>query len=356
MKKNFLIYGSYGYTGSLIAQLSLQHGLSPVLAGRNETKLKIQATALNLDYRVVDVNDLAQTKEALKDMVAVIHCAGPFKYISKNMALACLAAKTHYLDITGEFKVIDQLMALNEQARRAGIMILPGCGFDVVPSDCLAAYLKRLLPDATQLILAIASFNKDADSSISHGTAKTMLEDIPEGTTIRNGGVLTKIPFCGKTRTFDFEISRRLCAAISWGDLSSAWWSTHIPNIETYMALPEQVIKYKRLINMFKGFLKWSLVKKYIIHKIELLPAGPDEEQRKNSIVKIYAEAINAKGIKIAALMTTPNGYTLTALSTLLIVKNVLSGNAPIGFQTPSSAFTEDLVMQIPEVSRVMLP
>lgn len=356
MKNNFLIYGSYGYTGNLIAQLCVQQGLKPILAGRDEARLKLQARALNLEYRVFDVNDLEQTTNALRDLIAVIHCAGPFKYTYKNMVLACLATQTHYLDITGEVMVIEHLMAMNEQAQKAGIMLLPGSGFDVVPSDCLAAYLKQCLPDANRLILAIGTFNKSGHLGISHGTAKTMLEDIPAGTMIRDEGVLKKIAFCEKTHVFDFGVSKKLlCATISWGDLASAWWSTQIPHIETYMALPQRVIKFKAVINLFKRLLSWAPIKKYLMNKINQLPAGPTEEQRQNSVVKIYAEVTNTAGKKIAAVMTTPNGYTLTTLSTLLIIQNILSGNAPIGFQTPSSAYTDDLIMKIPEVTRVIV-
>ncbi|MGM9454475.1 saccharopine dehydrogenase family protein [Legionella bozemanae] len=356
MKENFLIYGSYGYTGNLIAQLSVQQGLKPILAGRDEEKLKRQANSLNLEYRVFDVNDLEQTKNALKDLVVVLHCAGPFKYTYKNMALACLAVKTHYMDITGEVRVIEQLMTMNEYAKAAGIMLLPGSGFDVVPSDCLTAYLKQCLPDANHLVLALGTFTKNNGLSISHGTAKTMMEDIPEGTLIRDNGSLKKVPFCWKTQFFDFGTSKKLlCATISWGDLASAWWSTQIPHIEIYMALPKKIIQLRSLINPFKRVLGWPPIKKYIMHKINQLPAGPTEKQRQNSIVKIYGEVSNEAGKKMAALMTTPNGYTLTALSTLMIIQHVLSGNAPIGFQTPSSAYTEDLVMKIPEVTRVMI-
>ncbi|WP_454782056.1 saccharopine dehydrogenase family protein [Legionella sp. WA2022007384] len=356
IKKNFLIYGSYGYTGNLIAELSVQQGLKPILAGRDEEKLKRQATALNLDYRVFDVNDLEQTKKALRDLIAVIHCAGPFKHTYKNMALACLAERTHYLDITGEVGVIEELMAMNDRALIEEIMLLPGAGFDVVPSDCLAAYLKRCLPDANRLVLAIASFNENAGLNISHGTAKTMIEDIPEGTLIRENGVLKNVSFGWKSHFFDFGSPRKmLCTTISWGDLASAWWSTQIPNIETYMALPKKVIELKKVINSFKWVLNWFLVKKFIMHKINQLPAGPTEKQRQNSVVKIYGEVVNDAGEKIAALMTTPNGYSFTALSTLMIIQNVLSGNAPIGFQTPSSAYTEDFVMQITEVTRIMV-
>lgn len=356
MKKNFIIYGSYGYTGNLIARHSIQQGLKPILAGRNEDKLKRQANLLDLDYRVFDVLDLEQTKKSLQDVIAVIHCAGPFKHTFENMARACLSVKTHYMDITGEVRVIEKLMELNEQAKKAGIMLLPGAGFDVVPSDCLALYLLRHLPDANKLVLAICGFQKDSNVTISHGTAKTMIEDMPEGSLIRVDGKLKKVPFCWKAHTFDFGSSKyRLCGMISWGDLASAWWSTKIPNIETYMALPKGLIQFRKIINLFKHVLNWTPIKHYILHKIDQLPPGPNDEQRQNAKVKIYGEVTNDSGKKVAALMTTPNGYTLTALTTILIVKHILEGHAPIGFQTPSQAYTEDLIMDIPEVTRVMI-
>lgn len=358
-KNNFLIYGSYGYTGNLIAQLCVTQGLQPVLGGRNKEQLVTQARALNLEYRVFDVDQLEQTKNALKEFVAVIHCAGPFWHTYKNMVQACLETNTHYLDITGEVMVIEQLMAMNEQAKSAGIMLLPGAGFDVVPSDCLAAYLKGHLPDANELILAIGSSQNEGGSGpgISRGTARTMMEGMSAGTMIRDKGILKNVPLSWNTRTFDFGSRKQLlCTTVSWGDLASAWWSTGIPHIETYMALPEKMIRFNKFINPIKAIFNWSPVKRYVEHKISRLPAGPTTKARQNSVAKIYGEVTNKAGKKFAALMTTPNGYELTALSTLTIMQKITTGNAPAGFQTPSSAYTKDLVMEIPGVTRVDIP
>ena len=355
-KANFLIYGSYGYTGNLIVQLSLKQGLKPVLGGRNKEKLVQQAHAMNLDYRVFDVNDVEQAKNILKEFIAVIHCAGPFWHTYKNMAQACLEAQTHYLDITGEVMVIEQLMKMNEQAKSAGVMLLPGAGFDVVPSDCLAAHLKSRLPDATELILAIGATSSKTGSGpgFSRGTARTMMEGISSGTMIRDKGILKKVPLSWKTRTFDFGSSKQLlCTTVSWGDLASAWWSTGIPHIETYMAFPKKMIRFNKLINPIKAIFNWAPVKRYLEHKVSRLPAGPSSEARQNSVAKIYGEVRNDAGEKRAALMTTPNGYELTALSTLAIMHKIIAGNAPAGFQTPSSAYTKDLVMDIPGVTLV---
>lgn len=355
-KDNFLIYGSYGYTGNLIAETACKQGLKPILGGRNKDKLLAQAKRLNLDYRVFDIADVEAAKQAIKEFITVIHCAGPFIKTFKNMAQACIETNTHYMDITGEYSVIDQLMNLNEQALAAKVMLLPGAGFDVVPSDCLAQYLKSKLPDATQLILAIYALQNAAGSglSVSRGTAKTIAEGLTESAMIRDEGVLKRVPLAWQKRLFDFGDNQSVvCATISWGDLASAWWSTRIPHIETYMATTTKLIMLYKVLNLIKFIFKWSPIKQYVVNRINSMPEGPSSEELKNSTASIYGEVMNASGKKVAALINTPNGYTLTALSAILIVRKTLSGNAPIGFQTPSTAYTKDLILEIPGVERV---
>ena len=76
------------------------------------------------------------------------------------MADACLRVGAHYLDVTGEVAVFEALAARSAEARAAGVMLLPGAGFDVVPSDCLAAHLKRRLPSASKLVLGFMGLSK----------------------------------------------------------------------------------------------------------------------------------------------------------------------------------------------------
>jgi len=154
MEKSLLIYGSNGYTGDLIARFAVNQGLRPILAGRNREKISAQANELGLEYRIFPLHDSAAIDAVLDDVSTVLHCAGPFALTSKPMAQACLRAKAHYLDITGEIGVLESLARRDADAKSVGVMLLPGTGFDVVPSDCLAAHLKRRLPSATRLTLA----------------------------------------------------------------------------------------------------------------------------------------------------------------------------------------------------------
>lgn len=357
-KINILIYGSYGYSGKLIVEQCIAQGLKPLLGGRNEATLMAQAKSFNLGYRTFDLNFPEQTRNALNDCLAVINCAGPFLHTFKPMVEACLAANTHYIDITGEYQVFEQLMTMNEQAKSAGVMLLPGAGFDVVPSDCLAHYLKTQLPDATDLVLAIAAIpnGTNAGPGISRGTARTMLEGYSSGTMTRDNGVLKQVPLSWKARYFNLGIEKKmLCSTVSWGDISSAWWSTGIPHIETYMALPPKMIKMNKFLNPFKWIVTIPPIKRYLERKINQLPEGPSPDARQHSIAKIYGEVKNKKGEVVKAIMTTPNGYALTALTAVAILNKVLTGNAPAGFQTPSTAYGMELVMDIPGVSLKLL-
>jgi len=150
---NFLIYGSYGYTGQLIVERAVKEGMHPILAGRDERKLRVQAEKYNLEYRTFSLDETKKLDYALNEVEAVLHCAGPFVLTFRQMAEACLRTKKHYVDISGEIPGFEALAVMDDRAKQAGIMLLPGGGFDVVPTDCLAAHLTQRLSGATCLRL-----------------------------------------------------------------------------------------------------------------------------------------------------------------------------------------------------------
>ena len=150
----WMLYGANGYTGRLIARVAAGRGERPVLAGRSAEKLEPLARELGLEHRVVGLDDQDLQCAALADVDAVVHAAGPFSLTSEPMVDACLATSTHYIDITGEIDVFERIFARDGEARRAGVVLLPGAGFDVVPTDGVAARLARELPEAVELELA----------------------------------------------------------------------------------------------------------------------------------------------------------------------------------------------------------
>jgi short subunit dehydrogenase-like uncharacterized protein len=344
---NFLIYGANGYTGNLIARLAVERGLRPLIAGRDADKIGRLASELGLEQRAFALDDGAALEAALQTVEVVLHCAGPFSHTSKPMADACLKTKTHYLDITGEIVVFETLAARGREAEAAGVMLLPGTGFDVVPSDCLAAHLKRRLPSANKLTLAIHGLSR-----ISHGTATTMVENINRGGLVRREGKLASVPTAWKTREIDFGRGPVKATTIPWGDVATAFHSTGIPDIEVYAALPTAMRLMMKMSRPLGGLLASGPVQRFLKKRIKAQPPGPSDAERARGKSFVWGEVSDAAGQTASARLRGPEGYTLTALTALAIVGKVLAGQAPAGFQTPSRAYGADLILEIEGVER----
>lgn len=346
--KNFLIYGSYGYTGQLIVERALKQGLRPILGGRNEKKLRAQADQTQLDCRAFSLNDTEKLDAALLEVDAVLHCAGPFVHTFHPMAEACLRTRRHYVDISGEIVGFEALARMNDRAKAAGIMLLPGAGFDVVPSDCLAAHLKQRLPSARQLRI----FIQGVGAGVSRGTAKSAVENLHRQGMIRRDGELVQVPPAWNVRERDFGRGYTKVVSVGWGDVSTAYYSTGIPNIETYFAFPKTTISALRAMRVI-GPLMYNRVAKGILKSlINMFLQGPQEEKRKRASVIFVGEVLASKGERAASRLITPEGYSCTALTTVEIMKRILNGDLKTGFQTPSLAYGSNFIMQFDGVRR----
>jgi short subunit dehydrogenase-like uncharacterized protein len=247
--------------------------------------------------------------------------------------------------------VFEMMAAASKRAEAAGIALLPGVGFDVVPSDCLAAHLKARLPGATALTLAFT-----AGGGISHGTAVTMAMNIGAGGAVRRGGRIVRVPAAWKAREIDFGDKSRHCVTIPWGDVSTAWHSTGIPDIEVYVAVPAML----RGAMVASRYLGWLLGQRWVrdlqLRRIRKRPPGPSAEQLSRGRSTIWGRVGDDSGQSASALLHGPDGYLLTARTALAILRRVLDGDAPPGFQTPSKAYGPDFVLTIEGVSREELP
>lgn len=341
-----LIYGATGYTGKLTARAAKAQGLTPILGGRSVEKVKPLADELGLEWRAFFLNETEKLEKALNEVSVVLHIAGPFSATSKPMADACIKTKTHYLDITGEIGVFEALAARDAEARQAGVMLLPGVGFDVVPSDCLAAHVARRLPDAEDLKIYIGGL-----SAMSRGTAKTGVEGIAKGTLVRRNGEIEPLEGANED-LIDFGQGPRPTIAMPWGDVSTAYHSTKIPNIEVHFESSPQIARMMKMPFFMKAFLGLPFMQALLKRQIDRQPEGPTDEQRRTGRAILIASARNAKGETVRSRLTTPEGYTLTAATGLAIVKRVLDGDFKAGFQTPSLVYGADFVLQFDNVRR----
>lgn len=342
MSKRLLIYGAYGYTGKLIVDEALRVGLRPTLAGRDGNAITEMSRDLGLPGIAFSLEDAQEMRRALETSDVVLHCAGPFHRTSKPMANACLATGTHYLDITGEIDVFEALAARDDEARQRNVMLLPGCGFDVVPTDCMAAFLAARLPEAERLRLAFSS-----GGGISRGTMNTMIDNLGEPGAIRRAGKIVPVPPAYDSLDVDFGRGPRKVVTIPWGDVSTAFHTTGIRDIRVYTTVKPSAIKWLRLSRHLGGLLQSRFVKRRLQAHVNRGRPGPDPRQRDQSRSLVWGAASSPDGRRVVARMNGPNGYTFTAVSAIAIAARVLDGRAQAGFHTPGGLFGPDLAVEL---------
>lgn len=350
MSPRLLIYGAYGYTGEMIARAAIDAGLSPILAGRSKDALIAVAGRLNGEPRVFGLEDPAKIAQGLAGCSLVMHCAGPFSATAAPMMAACLAARVHYTDITGEIDVFEHAFAQDAAARTAGILICPGIGFDVVPTDCVALTLANALPGAVRLTLGF-----DSRSGMSRGTAATSVEGLGHGSRVREKGEIRRIPLGSRSRRIDFGAGPKLSTAIPWGDVSTAYRTTGIGNIEVYVPVSPKALANLRRLARIGWLLRLRTVQSFLKSRIAKRAPGPDASERHKTPVHVWGEAVDGNGRTVVARLRVPNGYTVTTDAAVAIARRLLAPDVPAGFTTPARLMGSDFVTRLPGATQMTL-
>jgi short subunit dehydrogenase-like uncharacterized protein len=340
----WLLYGANGYTGRLIAEESVGRGMTPILAGRTAAAVEPIAERLGCPARIFALDQPGEIARHLEGVHTVLHCAGPFSRTAGPMLEACLRAGANYLDITGEIDVIEVAAGLHERAAAAGVSLIPAVGFDVVPTDCLAAMLAARLPDATRLELAISG-----PFRMSPGTTRTVLEGLAGGGRARVEGRIERVPVAWKVREIPFREGPRRAVTIPWGDVASAFHTTGIPNIEVYSALPRGQIRALRCLRWGLPALGLPPVRWLLGRAIRRWLAGPSAEHRRTAHASLWGRVENGEGRAVEATLRTPEGYRLTADAAIECTRRVLGGSIAPGFATPARAFGPELILALDE-------
>jgi short subunit dehydrogenase-like uncharacterized protein len=338
----WMIYGAYGYTGRLLAAAAKARGLTPVLAGRDADKLKAVAAPLELETRAFELDDAAVAQQ-LKGVGLLLNAAGPFSATAAPALAGCLEAGCHYLDITGEIEVFEHVHGQDSALRRGGIVACPGVGFDVIPTDCMAAALKQALPDA--IALSLGFFSR---SDLSPGTAKTAVEGLGMGGRVRRNGQIVPVPLAYHSREIDFGEGPRLAITIPWGDVSTAYYTTGIANIDTYLPVPPAQLRLMKLLRHLQPLLRTRWIQQAVKGAIGRRIIGPDEQARANSPTWIWGEARNGAGSVRRGRLRTGNGYDVTVHGALGVVEKLLSQPHPPGAYTPAQLMGQGYITTLP--------
>jgi short subunit dehydrogenase-like uncharacterized protein len=324
--------------------------MSPVLAGRSRAKIAALAGELKLPSKAFRLEGPAETVQALRGVRLVLNCAGPFSKTANAMMRACIAAKAHYLDIAGEIDVLEGAHRFDAEAKAAAVVLCPGAGFDVVPTDCIALMLKKALPEATELALGFEVSGRQ----MSAGTAKTFVESLGKSGKIRRAGRLVDCPLGRGLRRIDFGRGAKLAMPIPWGDVASAFYTTGIPNITVFTPISPLSLAIVRVAVAFKPVLQSPRLQDWLIKKIEHV-RGPDVSTRNANPSWVWGEAKDAHGRSQAIRIVTLNGYSLTVFSSLALAQHLMSNACPPGCWTPAGLLGENFILSLPGTSKLDL-
>jgi short subunit dehydrogenase-like uncharacterized protein len=345
--EKWMIYGAYGFTGRLVVEEAIKRGHKPILAGRSERKLEHLAGKCGLEHRAFDLESPSQLVASLQDVDLVFHAAGPFQFTSAPMIQACLESRTNYIDITGEIPVFQNTFARHSDALEAGIALISGAGMDVVPTDCMAKYVFEKLPGAVELELALATTSRP-----SAGTVKSSLEMMPRGGLRRQSGKLVPHPLGSSIKKVSFPHRDLQVLSISWGDLETAYRSTAIPDITTYMAYPPRFVSLVRRFGPLAQKLASVKVVRGLAHQLaSRMFKGPDDEMRRNGRSYVWASVKDRYGEQVEAWLVTLEAYQLTAVAGVRSVEKLLM-ERPLGSLTPAQAFGADFILEIEGTQR----
>jgi short subunit dehydrogenase-like uncharacterized protein len=346
-KTRTLIYGAYGYTGQLTAELAASRHVDVVLAGRNREALTQLGARLNLPTRVVGLDDAEALANALHDVRSVIHMAGPFALTAQPMLNACLTTQTNYVDITGEIAVFEAIWSRRAEIEHAGITAVPGSGFDVVPSDCVAAHVASRLERPSALVLAFRGLD-----SASRGTLQTAIRDVSTPVLCRRGGKI--VPLEDRSpRSVDFGSGAEPCLPVSWGDVATAFYSTGADDITVYFRQTALLRSMAIAQRRFGRLLGSALVQRVLTAAIRRAPEGPTEPERRRHRTTVWAEAVDRHGRRVRSALSTHDPYEFTANSVLEITRRIHALSTSLGVVTPSQAFGAEFALAVPGCSRV---
>jgi len=346
---NWLIYGAYGFTGELITEAAVRRDHKPLLAGHSAKKLAPLAERLNLDMVVFDLHDESRLNNTLEDVDLVLNAAGPFVRTALPIVRACMETGTSYLDISGEVLVLEQIFTLDQQAREKGIAIIPGVGFNVLASDCLVRYAAEKIDNPTYLEIA----TQWAMDDMSPGSTKTMIEIFPSGTLARRGGQLVRINVRNWRRRQPFLDGEYTILPVTIGDLATAYKTTQIPNITTYMAFTERTANsYSLMEPILRRLFGFGFVRRLASKRVENTSSRSEGHLQGRKTSQVWALARNEEGSESQAWLETVDSYLFTAEAGVRSVEKLVSEHK-VGVLTPALAFGADFVLEIPGTKRV---
>src|SRR5262245_6313658 len=340
-RSNWMLYGAYGTTGRLILDEALRRGHRPVLAGRDSARLSALGEATGLSTVHLPLEDRGALGTALSGVHCVLLAAGPYQQTGPPMRAACLAAGCSYMAINGEIEDFSSALACDALARKAGVAIIPGAGYGVVFTECLAAQLARRLPDARWFRLSLATQNAGRSRGAILSKAAAMTTG---GREIYQGVLRKRVIAFSTWRAPAANAAGQIFAAAPLAELVAVQRSTGVPNIVAGIPLSRAGAALMRVAGRWLG--------RFLARQAERVSTKVEPDSSGAAVAtlrsRVWAEAGDATGRRVAAMLETGEGYRAAAAAAVRGLELLLQ-NAQAGAATPVQAFGAGFAELVPD-------
>lgn len=354
VKSRILVYGVDHFMGALTSRAAMRAGLAHVAAGRNIAPVAQHAAALARETaadegavlaepRTFTLGDAARIGAQLDDVSVVVNCAPLDGGDLATLMQACMTTGTHYIDLAASRAHVAALVAEDEAARRAKVLLMAGAGFDFAAADAVAARLAYMLPGARAVTLAVKR------GTLTQAEARALVAALREtGETVKNGQF---VPARAGERTLevDFDKGPETAWLAPWrGEAMAARHRGGYSTVESYEVLPEKAARALEPGTFANRMFRrgWGL--KGLERKLSRGQLSPTSAELKRGRAVIWGEARTPDGQVRRARLETPEPHLYSAEAAILLARRAAEGAAKPGFQLPSALGGAALVEEIP--------
>jgi len=230
------ILGATGTTGRLVARKLAEAGLSTVLAGRSERRLRalcetLAAPASTTRLALPDPDGVAHLASGVD---VLVNCVAPYGRHGLSVAASTVEGGAHLVDMAGEQGYVHALRELHEAAEVAGVAVVPAVGVEGGLGDVAAALLA---PEGAR-VRAFEAVSWTRWVVPSRGSLRSALHLTGRETWMRVGGRLVPAAPGSRLRRLDLEGRRRTCVFLPVPEIITVPWHLDCADAAGWVALP----------------------------------------------------------------------------------------------------------------------
>ena len=261
--KNFVIVGS-GRQGISIAYDLLRdsnHYVTIVDIDKNYldeavNKLSKISNTENLKSIVADVSDSKSMLNILTNTDVMIS-AVPYKF-NLNLTKIAIESNTSMVDLGGHTNIVREQLSMDNDAKSAGITIVPDCGMGPGMNITMAVLATEILDQTDEIYICDGGLPKNPSPPWNYSlffNIEGLTNEYDEQAYFLKDGEIVEVPCFDNIENIKFDKIGELEAAVTSGGLSTMPWTFK----DTLKVLENKTLRYKGHWEWMKAYRELGL-------------------------------------------------------------------------------------------------